>query len=72
MANISGSAALSRKKLVVSGLPPRALSGDMAAMRVLVVEDEKKTASFIRKSLQAAGFVVDLLHHGDTALDAIS
>ncbi len=40
-------------------------------MRVLVVEDEKKTASFIRKSLQAAGFAVDLLHHGDEALVAI-
>ena len=25
-------------------------------MRVLVVEDEKKTASFIRKALQAEGF----------------
>ena len=40
-------------------------------MRVLVVEDEKKTASFIRKSLQAAGFAVDLLYHGDEALAAI-
>lgn len=42
------------------------------AMRVLVVEDEKKTASFIRKSLQAAGFVVDVLHQGDEALTAIT
>ena len=41
------------------------------AMRILVVEDEKKTASFIRKSLQAAGFAVDVLHHGDEALTAI-
>ena len=40
-------------------------------MRVLIVEDEKKTASFIRKSLQAAGFAVDLLHDGDEALAAI-
>ena len=40
-------------------------------MRALVVEDEKKTASFIRKSLQAAGFAVDLLHHGDEVLAAI-
>lgn len=42
------------------------------AMRVLVVEDEKKTASFIRKSLQAAGFAVDVLHHGDEVLAAVT
>jgi DNA-binding response OmpR family regulator len=41
-------------------------------MRVLVVEDEKKTASFIRKSLQAAGFAVDLLHNGEDALTAVA
>ncbi len=34
-------------------------------MKLLVVEDEKKIASFIRKGLEAAGFVVDLCHHGD-------
>jgi len=33
-------------------------------MRVLVVEDEKKTASFIRKALQAEGFAVDVCHNG--------
>lgn len=33
-------------------------------MRVLVVEDEKKMASFIRKALQAEGFAVDVLHEG--------
>jgi DNA-binding response OmpR family regulator len=37
-------------------------------MRVLVVEDEKKTASFIRKALQAEGFAVDVCHRGDEAL----
>jgi len=42
------------------------------AMRVLVVEDEKKTASFIRKSLQAAGFAADVLHNGDEALAAVT
>jgi DNA-binding response OmpR family regulator len=40
-------------------------------MRVLVVEDEKKTASFIRKALQAEGFAVDVCHHGDDALAAV-
>lgn len=39
-------------------------------MRVLVVEDEKKTASFIRKALQAEGFAVDVCHNGDEALSA--
>src|SRR3954471_23673817 len=39
-------------------------------MRVLVVEDEKKTASFIRKALQSEGFAVDVCHRGDEALTA--
>ena len=39
-------------------------------MRVLVVEDEKKTASFIRKALQAEGCAVDVCGNGDDALAA--
>ena len=39
-------------------------------MRVLIVEDEKKTASFVRKALQAEGFAVDVCHNGDDALVA--
>ena len=39
-------------------------------MRILVVEDEKKTASFIRKALQAEGFAVDMCGNGDDALAA--
>jgi DNA-binding response OmpR family regulator len=39
-------------------------------MRVLVVEDEKKTASFIRKALQAEGFAVDVCENGNDALAA--
>jgi two-component system OmpR family response regulator len=39
-------------------------------MRILVVEDEKKTASFIRKSLQAEGFVTDVCTNGNDALTA--
>ena len=41
-------------------------------MRVLVVEDEKKTASFIRKALQAEGFAADVCHRGDEALAALA
>lgn len=49
-----------------------ALLGHAGAVRVLVVEDEKKTASFIRKALQAEGFAVDVCHNGDDALAAPS
>ena len=41
-------------------------------MRVLVVEDEKKTASFIRKALQSEGFAADVLHDGTSVLAAAS
>ena len=34
-------------------------------MKILVIEDEKKIAAFVRKGLEAAGFVVDVSHHGD-------
>ncbi len=37
-------------------------------MRILVVEDERKTASFVRKALQAEGFAVDVCANGDEAL----
>jgi len=41
-------------------------------MRVLVVEDEKKTASFIRRALSAEGFAADVCCNGDDALVAAS
>jgi DNA-binding response OmpR family regulator len=34
-------------------------------MRVLIVEDEKKTAAFVRKALQAEGFAVDVCPNGE-------
>lgn len=34
-------------------------------MKILVVEDEKKIASFIRKGLEGAGFDVEVSNHGD-------
>jgi DNA-binding response OmpR family regulator len=37
-------------------------------MRVLLVEDQPKTASFIRKALLAEGFAVDRAEDGETAL----
>jgi DNA-binding response OmpR family regulator len=40
-------------------------------VRILVVEDDKKTAAFICKALKSEGFSVDALHNGDDALPAL-
>ena len=40
-------------------------------MRVLVVEDQKKLASFLRNGLAQENLVADLVHDGQTALDRI-
>ncbi len=40
-------------------------------MRILVVEDEKKLASFLHKGLAQENFAVDSLHDGTEALDRI-
>lgn len=37
-------------------------------MRLLVVEDEKKVASFIKKGLEEEGYAVDLAHDGKAGL----
>src|SRR5262245_29344729 len=55
----------------ISALPGTVTVVKLDTMRVLVVEDERKTASFIRKALQAEGFSVDLLHDGSEALTAL-
>lgn len=34
-------------------------------MKVLIIEDEKKIASFVRKGLEAQGFVVEVSQNGD-------
>ena len=39
-------------------------------MRVLVVEDHRNTAAFVRKALQAEGIAVDTCDNGDDALAA--
>jgi DNA-binding response OmpR family regulator len=41
-------------------------------MRVLLVEDDKKTAAFVAKALKAEGFAVDQLDDGDEALAVLS
>jgi two-component system copper resistance phosphate regulon response regulator CusR len=40
----------------------------ISAMRILVIEDEKKTAAFLAKGLREAGFAVDLALDGETGL----
>src|SRR5881227_69297 len=37
-------------------------------MRILVIEDEKKTAAFLAKGLREAGFAVDVAPDGETGL----
>jgi len=40
-------------------------------MRILVVEDERKVASFIRQGLQEEGYAVEVAGDGDAALDLL-
>ena len=37
-------------------------------MRILIIEDEKKTASFLRKGLSESGYVVDTSGDGNEGL----
>jgi heavy metal response regulator len=41
--------------------------GGALAMRLLVVEDDKKIASFVSRGLKEAGYVVDMAERGDDA-----
>ena len=37
-------------------------------MRILIIEDEKKTAGFLKKGLTENGFVVDVAHTAEDGL----
>ena len=41
--------------------------GRVAVMKILVVEDEKKLAGFIRKGLEEQGYAVTICHDGNSA-----
>jgi DNA-binding response OmpR family regulator len=41
-------------------------------MRILIVEDEKKVASFIKKGLQQEGYAADAVHDGAQAIENAS
>jgi len=47
------------------------LKSKFGFMRILVVEDERKIATFIQRGLKECGFVVDIVHRGDDALEII-
>ena len=38
-------------------------------MRILVVEDQNKVSSFIKKGLEEEGYAVDIAHDGQMGLD---
>jgi two-component system copper resistance phosphate regulon response regulator CusR len=38
-------------------------------MKILIVEDEKKVADFVRKGLQEEGYVVDVAYNGEDGLE---
>ncbi len=38
-------------------------------MRILIVEDEKNIADYVRKTFESEGFIVDVAYDGNTALD---
>jgi len=56
----------------IDNISPFVQKSNEGSMRVLVVEDEKKMASYLRKALQAEGFAVDMLHDGADALTAVT
>lgn len=56
--------------MTIFGLSVEPANVVRSGMRILIVEDEKKTSSFIRKALQAEGYAVDVLHRGDEGLAA--
>ncbi len=37
-------------------------------MRILIIEDEQKTAAYLQKGLTESGFIVDIAHEGDEGL----
>jgi DNA-binding response OmpR family regulator len=42
----------------------------MGGMRILIVEDEKKVANFIKKGLQQEGYAADIAQDGEEALES--
>lgn len=51
---------------------PRGPDGTIAAMKLLIVEDELKLAEYLRNGLTQEGFVVDVVHDGVDGLHQAS
>src|SRR5207249_1928869 len=48
---------------------PAIPNDETLCMRILIVEDEKKTGAFLRRGLTESGFDVEVLQRGDEGLD---
>lgn len=57
-----------RRTRLLTGLPTSWQPGMVAAMRVLVVEDEKPLARSVKLALEAHGFAVEVVHDGNAAV----
>jgi two-component system, OmpR family, copper resistance phosphate regulon response regulator CusR len=56
------------KRSVLFAFHPKRWLYTLMAMRILVIEDEKKTAAFLGRGLREADFSVDLAGDGETGL----
>jgi len=54
--------------MLESNSPAQSASSIFTRMRILVVEDEVKTADYLRKGLSVSGFVVDVATQGEDGL----
>jgi two-component system, OmpR family, response regulator len=63
-ASLSFQDPLGHQPALETGLALGAKECYQPTVRVLIIEDEKKTASFIRRALQVEGFAVDCAHNG--------
>src|SRR5262249_48248884 len=52
----------------MSSLPPNHLKPILPSMRILVVEDDKKIASFVVNGLKQSGYAVDHAENGEDGL----
>ena len=56
------------REVNVAGQPARGAGNESRPMRILVVEDDKKIASFVIKGLKQSGFAVDHAANGEDGL----
>ena len=59
----------STDKEIAAGLKENALASIPLTMRILLIEDEKKTTAFISKGLEEAGYSVESARDGEAGLE---